>query len=53
MGESIERQAAEIRKRLAFLTMIERLLATTVGRRQEANPRIGNEAGSRNRLISR
>jgi hypothetical protein len=29
MGESIERQAAEIRKRLALLKMIERVLATT------------------------
>jgi hypothetical protein len=29
MGESFERQAAEIRKRLAFLKMIERVLATT------------------------
>jgi hypothetical protein len=28
MGKSVERQAAEIRKRLAFL-MIERVLATT------------------------
>jgi hypothetical protein len=30
MGESIERQAAEIRKRLAFLKMIEQVLATNV-----------------------
>jgi hypothetical protein len=29
VGESFERQAAEIRKRLAFLQMIERVLATT------------------------
>ena len=29
MGERIERQAAEIRKRLAFLKMIERVVATT------------------------
>jgi hypothetical protein len=29
MAESIERQAAEIRKRLAFLKMIEQVLATT------------------------
>src|SRR5437868_1622855 len=51
MGESIERQAAEIRKRLAFLKMIERVLVTTTpAAPQEANPRIGNEAGFRNCL---
>jgi hypothetical protein len=53
-AQRIERQTAEIRKRLAFLTMIERVLATTVpAAAKKANPRIGNEAGSRNRLKSR
>ena len=51
MGESIERQAAEIRKRLAFLKMIEQVLATNVpAAAKKRTLELGYEAGSRNCL---
>ena len=49
MGESINCQAAEIRKRLAFLKMIEAVLATT-GHRRERPTSNWNEVGSGSRL---
>jgi hypothetical protein len=45
MGESIKCQAAKIRKRLAFLRMIEAVLATA-GYRQERPTSNWNEVGS-------
>jgi len=49
MGENMNCQAAEIRKRLAFLKMIEAVLATT-GYRKNKLPSNRNESGSRSRL---